>query len=81
MNKILLESIQNYLAEAIPENPEEITLQKVIISSRMVLRFQMELYTEIMEFYKKNLDILVMLAQKLEIIGNQVNVLEKRIRV
>lgn len=71
MNKILVESIQNYLNDEIPENPKNITLQKIIIINRMILRFQIELYSEILELYKKNLDIIGMLAQKLEIIGNQ----------
>ena len=71
MNKILVESIQNYSNDEIPENPKNITLQKIIIINRMILRFQIELYSEILELYKKNLDIIGMLAQKLEIIGNQ----------
>lgn len=80
MNKILVESIQNYLDCAIPENSENITLQKVIIINRMILRFQMEIYNETMELYRKNVDIIGILAQKLEVMGNQLNYLEKSIR-
>lgn len=80
MNKILLESIQNYLDCGIPENPEDISLQKVIIINRMILRFQMEIYNETIELYKRNLDIIGMLAQKLEIMGGQLSFLEKKYR-
>lgn len=80
MNKLLIESTKNYLNSGIPDNPEDITLQKVIIINRMILRFQMEIYDEIIDFYKRNLDIVGMLAQKLEIMGGQLSFLERKFK-
>ena len=77
MNKILLESMQNYLNENIPIEP---SLMQVIILERMNLRLQMELYNETISIYKNTLDTLGMLAQNLEIMKNKLNYIEGSVR-
>lgn len=80
MNKELIDSIQNYLDGRLTEGCEDLTLKQIVIVNRMILRFQMEVYNEAIELYRKNLDILGMLAQKLEIIGGQLTCLERRFK-
>lgn len=77
MNKLLLESMQNYLDETIPEE-KDVNLLQVVILGRMNLRLQIELYNEALDKMRGIFDTMFSMAQNMEAIKKQLSHIEKR---